>query len=266
MCSTAHGADVAQAIMHGDAVVLYHGRASTCSKKVRLALYEKGIVFTSRLIDLQKFEQHEASYLALNPNGVVPTLVHGGLPVVESSVIIEYIEDAFPGPALAPPDAHGRARMRLWLRFSDEVAYKAVYAPTWQLMRQRAAEKLGDDELASTLSRIPTAERRDRWLQMAKGGYSEEELEDATDKMVIVLDRLEAQLTRTSWLLGEIFSLADVAVLPFADRIRNLRPDFLEGPNRTGINEWLRRAAERPSFGRALVFTEDPRAAELPNI
>jgi glutathione S-transferase len=47
---------------------LYHGMASTCSKKVRLALYEKNIPFESHLLDLQKFEQHAPDYLVLNPN------------------------------------------------------------------------------------------------------------------------------------------------------------------------------------------------------
>ncbi len=64
-------------------LVLYHGMASTCSKKVRLALYEKNIAFESHLLDLQKFEQHTPDYLALNPNGVVPTLVYRGRPVIE---------------------------------------------------------------------------------------------------------------------------------------------------------------------------------------
>jgi glutathione S-transferase len=62
--------------MAGSDVVLYHGIASTCPKKVRLCLYEKGIAFESHLLDLQKFQQHRPEYLAPNPNGVVPTLVH----------------------------------------------------------------------------------------------------------------------------------------------------------------------------------------------
>ena len=59
---------------------LYHGLASTCSKKVRMCLYEKGLEFESHLLNLQKFEQHNPAYLKLNPNGVVPTLVHDGRP------------------------------------------------------------------------------------------------------------------------------------------------------------------------------------------
>lgn len=247
-------------------VTLYHGRASTCSKKVRLSLYEKGIEFESRLLDLQRFEQHGPDYLALNPKGVVPTLVHDGKAIVESSIIIEYIDEAFTGPQLGPADPVNRAKMRLWLRFSDEVAYEAVYAPTWQYMRHRAQQNLAGGALEETLANVPTTERRERWLRMAEGGYSDEELGKAIRKMDDCLDKIEQQLVRTPWLIGDTFSLADIALLPFADRIRNLRPELLEGEERAAIVDWLDRASQRPSFNRAINFTEDPRALELPNI
>ena len=247
-------------------VILYHGRASTCSKKVRLSLYEKGVPFESRLLDLQKFEQHQPDYLLINPKGVVPTLVHDGQSIVESSNIIEYVDEAFDGPALGPVDPAARAAMRLWLRFSDDVAYAAVYAPTWQYMRHRAEANLTDSTVAETLANVPTAERRERWARIAEGGYSETELAQAFHKMDECLDTLQAQLARTAWLAGDRFSLADVAVLPFADRIRNLRPELLEGETRMAIVDWLDRASERPSFNRAIDFVEDPRALELPNI
>ena len=107
-------------------LTLYHGLASTCSKKVRLTLFEKDIPFESRIINLQKFEQHSPEYLAVNPNGVVPAIVHDGRPVIESSVIIDYLDDVFPAPALRPADPHDRATMRIWIKWSDEHAYKAV--------------------------------------------------------------------------------------------------------------------------------------------
>ncbi len=245
---------------------LYHGLASTCSKKVRLCLYEKALPFNSRLLDLQKFEQHAPDYLALNPNGVVPTLVHEGRPIVESSVIIEYLDDAFPQIPLKPASAYDRAAMRLWTKFSDEVAYKAVYAPTWHTLRHRAAGGLADNTLNETLARIPSAERRDRWQRMAQGGYSEEELAEAYDKMRSCLDRAEAALSQSPWLAGGTYSLADIAMIPFIDRIRNLRPDFLSEAEYPNLMNWYERLSSRPAFKKAFDFTDDPRAKELPNL
>ena len=247
-------------------IVLYHGLASTCSKKVRMCLYEKGAPFESRLLDLQKFEQHRPDYLAINPNGVVPTLVHDGRPIVESSIIIDYIDDCFPNAPLKPDDPYLRAQMRLWIKFSDDVAYKAVYAPTWQHFRPRAEAGLAGDALQETLAHVPSRERRERWAKMAEGGFTAQELEHAYQQMRDCLEKAEAQLLRTDWLAGPRFSLADIAMLPFVDRIANLRPEFLEGPGCAAVRGWLARSKERASFARAFQFNEDPRAAELPNI
>jgi glutathione S-transferase len=67
-----------------------------------MALEEKGVKWTSRYIDLFKFDQLKPEYLAINPDGVVPTLVHDGAPVRESTIINEYIDAAFEGPPLVP--------------------------------------------------------------------------------------------------------------------------------------------------------------------
>ncbi len=247
--------------------LLYHGMASTCSKKVRLALYEKSIPFESHLLDLQKFEQHAPDYLALNPNGVVPTLVDGGKPVTESSIIIEYIEDAYPQTPLRPRDPHALYKMRLWLKFSDNIAYNAVYAPTWAVLSKRAAaDFVSEEKLQQVLNRIPTKERRERWETVARGGFKEGEMQDAYDKMRQCFDRIEASLTNGPWLAGDSYSLADIAMIPFVDRIRNLRPEFLSYDDYPRLVEWEANVRARPAFDKAFNFRDDPRAAKLPNI
>jgi glutathione S-transferase len=76
-------------------LVLYHAPHSTCSQKVRLVLHEKGLPFEDIRIDLSKKEQLRSEYLAINPNGVVPTLVDDGTPIIESSVICEYLDEKY---------------------------------------------------------------------------------------------------------------------------------------------------------------------------
>jgi glutathione S-transferase len=245
---------------------LYHGLPSTCSKKVRLVLYEKGLPFRSHLMDLRKFEQHRPDYLKLNPNGVVPTLVHDGRVVLESSVIMEYLDDAFPETPLSPKDAPGRAAMRLWLKFSDDFAYQAVYAPTWMVLNREAMKDLSPQQRADVLSRVPTAERRKRWQDVTTNGFSREVLEAAAEKMRSCLARCETALAEADYLAGPDLSLADYAVLPFIERIRNLRPEWLAPPLYPRLNAWRRRLAARPAFDKALDFKDDPRVGEMINI
>jgi glutathione S-transferase len=103
-------------------IALYHFDRSTAAQKVRIALAEKNLPWESRYVDpsLRKRQQHDPEYLKLNPRGLVPTLVHDGRVVRESQVILEYLEDVFPTPALRPADPYERARMRLWTKLVDE--------------------------------------------------------------------------------------------------------------------------------------------------
>ncbi|MFL6802932.1 MAG: glutathione S-transferase family protein, partial [Xanthobacteraceae bacterium] len=100
---------------------LYHSGLTTCSKQVRHCLREKGLPYRSRYVELWRYENLSPAYLKLNPNGVVPTLVHDGVPILNSFCINEYIEDVFPDPPLRPADPNERARMRYWAWTADEV-------------------------------------------------------------------------------------------------------------------------------------------------
>ena len=91
---------------------LYHAEPAANSLKALISFKEKGLEFESVYVDLHKFEQHEPKFLALNPEGQVPVLDHDGVIVTHSSVINEYLEDAFPdAPPLRPADPAGKARV-----------------------------------------------------------------------------------------------------------------------------------------------------------
>ena len=93
-------------------LTLYHGRTSVCSIKARLALAEKGLEFESRLMTLRG-DQFDPDYMRLNPNAVVPTLVHDGRVIIESTVIMHYVDEAFAGAALTTSDPLERAQARM---------------------------------------------------------------------------------------------------------------------------------------------------------
>src|ERR1700740_2908453 len=95
------------------AFTLYNAPQSTCSQRVRFVLNAKGLPFEEVKLDLLAGDQLKPDYLELNPNGVVPTLDHDGSIVIDSSVIIEYLDEIAPGPdSFTPKDAVARAKMR----------------------------------------------------------------------------------------------------------------------------------------------------------
>jgi glutathione S-transferase len=107
-------------------LTLYHNDMSVCAAKVRTALAAKKLDWNGVHLDLRRGDAQKPEYLKLNPNAVVPTLVHDGQVITESTVICEYIDDQWPGQPLKPRDSFGRAQMRLWTKQLDEGLHPAV--------------------------------------------------------------------------------------------------------------------------------------------
>ena len=101
-------------------LTLYHWEPNANSGKPMLALVEKGVPFASHYIDMLRFDQHQPDYLAVNPQGTIPAMVHGARVLTESTAIMEYVDEAFDGPALMPGDAQDRWRIRWWMKFMDQ--------------------------------------------------------------------------------------------------------------------------------------------------
>src|SRR5580658_7066349 len=100
-------------------VILYHWEPNANSGKPMLTLAEKGVAYESRYLDLLKFDQHQPAYLAVNPDGTIPAMVHGSRVLTESTPMMDYVDEEFPGPTLKPRDPQARKRMRWWMRFFD---------------------------------------------------------------------------------------------------------------------------------------------------
>ena len=122
-------------------LVLYDGAGVPSPRRVRICLLEKRLPFTVKWLNLGLMDQKRPDYLALNPTGLVPTLVHDGKAIYESNVINEYVDAIHPNPPLVPKDAYGQARMRMWFAFENDFA---------KPFRDCAYETLGKERLQST--------------------------------------------------------------------------------------------------------------------
>jgi glutathione S-transferase len=226
---------------------LYHSGLTTCSKQVRHCLREKGLPYKSRYVELWRYENLSPAYLKLNPNGVVPTLVHDGTPIINSLCINEYIEDTFPEPSLRPADPAERARMRYWAWTADEIHLQLARLTHARLL-QSSVNDLTPQDQATMLKHTPVPDKRDRWRILTKGGYSPEQLGAALDNVLFVFGRMEEELSRRGpWLAGATFSLGDISMLAIVHRIFELYPDRLDRSAFPCVNEWWDRVTARPA-------------------
>ena len=234
-------------------LVLHHAWRSSASRRVRLCLEEKGLAYESHVVNLEKMEHHSPEYLKINPNGVIPALIHDGKSLYESGTICEYLDDAFPEPPLRPDDAYERASMRNWIRHADERIGNLIIF-NWVHGLAKTAAKWSDAELAERLKKIPSKERQEAWIRAARRPYTEEERAAARGRLVEMLDRMEAAMQATGWLAGPRYSIADIALVPFVKRIEEeIAPDEVTAAKHPRVAAWWQSIQERPAFARAKI-------------
>jgi glutathione S-transferase len=234
---------------------LYHHWSSVCAQKVRIVLAEKILDWESRHIDLFAFEQWDRDFLKLNPKAAVPILDHDGHIVTESNIIIEYLDEVFPDNPLRPNDLKLRSKMRRWMLFSEEDLHMSIATASFNPRhRVRMVAKYSNDELISIAKSCPFPEMGRRMLSRLEPGVPQEEEDAVYDKIMTVMDWMEADLTSGQWLIvGNQFTLADIAMAPYINRIEVLaHPEFIT--DRPHILNWWQRIQELPCYQKAMSF------------
>lgn len=232
---------------------LYNFSQSTCSLKVRICLEEKGLAWTDRRLVSKNHDHLSDWYLKLNPNGVVPTLLHDGRPVFESSVILQYLDQIHPAPPLMPADPYGQAKMRAWLAFVDAVPTPAVRYPSFQfggLLKKFQA--MSDDEFDKHVTKRPVKSAFYKTMSR-RSGFSDPVLEEAYKALRNTAARMDWLFDESGgpWLLGAQYSIADIAVAPLIDRAEDLGLELLWESAYPRVDDWLKRMQTRPAYQKA---------------
>jgi glutathione S-transferase len=246
---------------------LYHHGSSACAAKVRFALEEKRLPWTGHVVDIFRGEQFRPEFTALNPKAVVPVLVDDGFVIAESTVICEYLDDAFPDHPLYPGTARGRAQARLWTKAVDEELHPACSAITYVVSHRHTILRNGVGSFEDFLKQGATegaAARRMKWEWIQHGI----EAPGAADKIRLYdayLHKMERALQGSDWLVGDRFSIADVAMTPYANRLAALSMTGLwENGRLPRVEAWFERVRSRPTFEPAFVKWMPPElAAEM---
>jgi glutathione S-transferase len=236
---------------------LYYNWRSTSSRRVRIALHEKGLEWEGvHLNTSYKHENYEPWYTAMNPYGVVPTLDHDGHIVSESNVINEYLEDTFPDMPLRPADAHERARMRIWLIRSENEAHDAIN-PISEVKRRVRREAMSKDDYLAHIRACPHPGRRALKEGRVINGISDSVIEVSHQRLAWLMDRIEQELAEGPWLAGSTYSLADIAMAPFIERfIANDIPEVADMATRLPrAHDWWARLEARPAYQHVMAMT-----------
>jgi glutathione S-transferase len=236
---------------------LYHNDMSVCAQKVRLVLAEKALEPKLHHLNLRRGDQLAPDYLKLNPNGVVPTLVHDGRVVIESTLIAEYLDEAFATPALRPTDLVERATMRIFASIPDQGLHAACGIVSTVVAFRHQYLALSPEELKRNIEETPDPARRERKRLGIEKGIEAPFVPEALRTYDGVLGRMEARLAHgRPWLMGEQYTLADVAMTPYVTRLAHLHFDGMWA-RRAKLAAWFGRVQVRPNY-RAIRDHIDP--------
>ena len=237
-------------------IELYHSVNSVCAQKVRVVLAEKGLEYREHLMTLRG-DQFDAAYMKLNPSAVVPTIVHDGRPVIESSVILYYLDEAFPAPPLMPRDLHQRARVRQFNKLVDEYVHNSCTILTFATAFRPWFAGLTGEQIEARLAKSPSKQRTEYKRDVALHGLDSRYVRDALGHHQKLLKMMDEALGHAPWLAGEAFSLADAAVIPYILRLDLLRLKklFEKQPR---IETWYARMRERASVKKELLDRMTP--------
>lgn len=231
---------------------VYHFWDSTCSMKVRFCVEQKRIPHEKIFIDLLAFEQLKPWYLAINPNGVAPSIVHDGAPIVESTVINEYLEEVFTEVPMLPRDPVERARVRTLVRIEDGKMHEAFRAPTFNLMIKPMFEDCSDEEVERIAANHPQKWIGEYWKKTIRTPVDDVAVEASFTDLRGIMKKLDAVLQDgREWLGGDMATLAEASFVSLVDRTEYLgRPDLFE--DYPALDAWRRRLKALPAYLRAV--------------
>ncbi len=245
---------------------LYHWEPNANSGKPIIALIEKGVAFESRYTDLLEFDQHKPEYLAINPNGTIPTLVHDEVVLAESTEMGEYIDAAFPGPPLRPESCEDRWRMRWWGKFLDGYFGPSLSMIGWNVFVGPSVRDKDPEEMKRNIERIPLKERRDAWSMAVYNTFPEEQLAESLRRVLHGIKVFESALGERPYFAGDTYSLADINAFCMAYALPIMQAEHVNEEKTPHLLDWLRRVYARPAIAEAFKLGRTPMAARAMDV
>lgn len=206
-------------------VIVYEHPLSPYAQKVKIALDEKNVAYETKMPVAIGTGQPDREFLKANPRGEVPALIDDGVRLFDSTIILEYVEDKWPAPALLPKDPIARAEART----IEEIMDTHFEPINWGL-----------GEL--------------RWFRRAEGERARTIEARASAQARGIYDWLTRHLGDKPWFGGERFGWADLSVAPYLNGARGfgIHPD-----DASPLGRWLRRANQRPSVEKSAHAAEE---------
>ena len=226
---------------------LYHWEPVTECAKVMICLREMGLDFSSQYVDILEFKQYARRFLKLNPAGQVPVLMYGKEAVSESTLINEFLLEAFPGKNLAPTDPKGWYETQAWGKYLDYNLGPSVATLGWHTTMAPLMKQRDPKGLQKAVAKIPIKDRQAAWAAAIGDGYTPEQLADSRRKIELAVKRMENILADSPWLMGDDYSVIDINAYALSCSLPRLAAEIVSTKATPRLMNWLERIRSRPA-------------------
>ena len=236
---------------------LYHWEPNAESLALLICLKEKGLQFNSHYVDMMKLEHHSQSYKSKSPKSIVPLLVDEGESMDDANFTLQYLDERYPDPRLAPADPSLLYDVQAWAAWLGGTmggvnADIRLLGWNYVMLKAMPAEQL--KEFRQQLAALPRQLQSGWSAVWSDAEANEDQLANAKERIEKIVNRIEKSLTQTGWIVGADYSITDITAFAYIHTLPELLPDMVNKDKTPNIMNWLEAINERPAVKDALAL------------
>ena len=245
---------------------LYHWEPNAESLALLICLKEKGLEFNSHYVDMMKLEQHSADYKARSPKSIVPLLVDQGELMDDTGFALQYLDERYPQPRLAPATPAELYDVQAWAAWLGGVMggiCADVRLLGWNYVMLNA---IPADELAKFRTKVAALPKQlqSGWSAVWNDAEaSEDQLANAKERIQKTVNRIETSLAASGWIVGDAYSITDISAFAYIHTLPELLPDMVNNDNTPNIMQWLAAINGRSAVKDALALRQSTIARDV---
>lgn len=233
---------------------VYKSGNSICTQKVFITLTEKDLDYETHNINLFKNEQYDPEYLKLNPKGVVPTLLHDGNVICESTLICEYLDEIYPKPQFVPNDPFQRTQMRMWSKAIDEGIFDSTREISFAAMFRDKMRAMTEEQRETRFRNVGDPVKSARFRSTYEDGTDSPYVMQAVASFEKLFKNMDKALSHgKDWMLGDKMTLGDISLMPYLARLNYLQLLDIWLAARPRVQAWFERSQALASYKFSIV-------------